>query len=190
MRGCLTLVQEKKTFLDLVSERQSTRKFSDEKVELDVIKRCIEAARLAPSACNSQPWIFHVVQDSEQVQKIAEMTLQKGTSLNKFALEAQALVVLTATKGNLRTKVGQMVSGLPYYLIDAGIAAEHFCLQATEEGLGTCMIGWFNEKKIRTQLKMNRDERVALVIAMGHPRESLTKKKVRKKLDEIMRVYE
>ncbi len=76
------------------------------------------------------------------------MTLQKGgTSLNKFALEAQALVVLTATKGNLRTKVGQMVSGLPYYLIDAGIAAEHFCLQATEEGLGTCHDWVVNEKK-------------------------------------------
>lgn len=178
------------TFLDLVDKRQSTRRFSDKVVEMDTIKRCIESARLAPSACNSQPWKFHVINEPQLRQTIAEATLQKGTALNKFTLEAPVLIVVTVTKGNLKTKVGQMISGLPFYLIDVGITSEHFCLQATEEGLGTCMIGWFKEKKIKEQLKLNYDERVALVIAVGYPSDEKKKIKTRKKLDEIMMVYE
>jgi len=176
--------------MDLVNQRESTRKFSDKVVAMDVVNQCIEAARLAPSACNSQPWTFHVISESQLRQRIAEATLQKGISLNKFTLEAPMLVVMTVSKGNLRTKVGQMISGLPYYLIDVGIAAEHFCLQATEEGLGTCMIGWFQEKTIRKHLKMNRDERVALVIAVGYPSDMLRGSKSRKKLEDITVVYE
>lgn len=177
-------------FLTLVNKRQSTRSFSDKPVDLDLINRCIEAARLAPSACNSQPWRFHVISNDSLRQKIAEATLQKGINLNKFALSAPCLVVITVDKGNLRTKVGQMISGLPYYLIDVGIAGEHFCLQATEEGLGTCMIGWFQEKTIKDCINVRRDERVALVIALGYPSDDSLRKKMRKSLDEITEVYE
>ncbi len=182
--------KENEAFMDLVNQRESTRNFSARGVTIDIVDRCIEAARLAPSACNSQPWTFHVISEPKLKRQIAEATLQKGTSLNKFALDAPMLVVVTVSKGNLRTKVGQMISGLPYYLIDVGIAAEHFCLQATEEGLGTCMIGWFQEKTIREHLKMNRDERVALVIALGYSSDTLSRSKSRKKLEDIRVVYE
>lgn len=177
-------------FLELVNKRESTRKFSDEKVDIDSVKRCVEAARLAPSACNSQPWTFHIVSEPHRRQKIAEATLQKGLALNKFALEAPVLIVISVSKGNMRTKVGQMINGLPYYLIDVGIAAEHFCLQGTEEGLGTCMIGWFKENRIKEHLNMNRDERVALVIATGYPIGETIKQKTRKSLEEITVFYE
>lgn len=182
--------KNKNTFIDLVNKRQSTRNFSNKAVDLDAVKRCIEAARMAPSACNSQPWTFHVVREPGMRQVIAESTLQKGLSLNQFALNAPVLVVVSVTKGNLKTKVGQMINGLPYYLIDVGIAAEHFCLQATEEDLGTCMIGWFKEKVISDQLKLSKNERVALVIALGHPENDIERNKVRKSLDEITVVYE
>lgn len=177
-------------FLELVNKRESTRKFSNKKIDIDVVKRCVEAARLAPSACNSQPWTFHIVSEPHRRQKIAEATLQKGLTLNKFVLEAPVLIVISVSKGNMRTKVGQMISGLPYYLIDAGIAAEHFCLQGAEEGLGTCIIGWFKENRIKEHLYMNSDERVALVIATGYPIAETIKQKTRKTLDEITVVYE
>ncbi len=177
-------------FNDLVNKRESTRKFADKQVGLDLIKRCVESARLAPSACNSQPWRFHIISEHERKKKIAEATLQKGIALNRFALEAPVLIVISVTKGNMKTKVGQMINGLPYYLIDSGIAAEHFCLQATEEGLGTCMIGWFNESKIKEQISIKRDERIALIIAAGYASSNETRKKMRKSLDDITVVYD
>lgn len=177
-------------FLDLVDKRESTRNFSDKPVERELVKRCIEAGRLAPSACNSQPWRFHLIENKDLRKELAQATLQKGTGLNKFVLTAPMLVVITVDKGNLRTKVGQMISGLPYYLIDVGIVAEHFCLQATEVGLGTCMIGWFNEKRIKELIQMNRDERIALLIAVGYPSEDKKRHKARKSLEDIMVVYE
>lgn len=115
-------------------------------IEREKIDKCLEVARLSPSACNSQPWNFIIVDNPELKDKIARSTFNEVVSFNKFSLNAPILVVVTTTKGNLKTKVGQMITNIPYYLIDIGIAAEHFCLQASEEGLGTCMIGWFNEK--------------------------------------------
>jgi nitroreductase len=104
---------------------------------------------------------------------------------NKFATNAPVLVVVTVTKGNLKTKVGQVLSGLPYYLIDIGIASEHFCLQAAEEGLGTCMIGWFKEKEVKKHLNISRNERVALILAVGYPTTDIIRNKNRKTMDEI-----
>lgn len=174
-------------FLDLAKTRQSTRAFTQSPVEKNKLDRCIEATRLAPSACNSQPWTFIVVDNPELKGKIAKTTFSEAVSFNKFTLTAPVLVVVTATKGNLNTKVGQMITGLPYYLIDIGIAAEHFCLQATEEGLGTCMIGWFNEKKIKKHLDIPKNERVCLVIAVGNPKTDVIRNKNRKAINEITR---
>jgi len=184
------MIELDKTFMELAIKRYSTRKYLVKDVELEKIQSCIEAARMAPSACNSQPWRFHVVREPNLRSTVAKATLQKGIALNKFTLEVPVLVVLTVSKGNLKTKVGQMVSGLPYYLIDAGIAAEHFCLQASALGLGTCMIGWFQEKVIKANLNVKSDERVALVIALGYPEDDFTRAKVRKELEEISVYYE
>jgi len=173
-------------FLDLVKKRQSVRTYSDTPIQEDKLKRCIEAARLSPSACNSQPWKFIVVDQPQLKDTIAHFTFNKAVAFNKFTLEAPVIVVITASKGNLNTKVGQMITGLPYYLIDIGIAAEHFCLQAAEEDLGTCMIGWFDEKKIKKELDIPKNERVALLIAVGNPSSEVIRKKIRKDIDDIM----
>ena len=173
------------SFIDLARNRESVRSYSDKPVEKEKIDRCLEAARLAPSACNSQPWRFIVIDEPELREKIALSTFSELVSFNKFALKAPVLVVVTATKGNLKTKVGQMITSLPYYLIDIGIAAEHFCLQAAEEGLGTCMIGWFKEKEIKKYLTISREERVSLVLAVGYPNTQAIREKKRKSLNEI-----
>ena len=129
---------------------------------------------------------FITIDDPELKDKIAETTCYDSVAFNRFTFEAPTLVVITATKGNLKTKVGQMISGLPYYLIDIGIAAEHFCLQAAELGLGTCMIGWFNEKRIKQQLKIPKNERIALLIAVGYPKSDEIRTKSRKSIQEIV----
>ncbi len=177
-------------FLELVNMRESTRKFSNRLVDISIINSCVEAARLAPSACNSQPWVFHIIKDSYKKEKIGQACMQKGLKLNRFVLEAPVLIVITVSKGNIKTKIGQMISGLPYYLIDVGIAAEHFCLQATHEGLATCMIGWFKEKKVKEHLNMSSDERVALILAVGYTKDKTKRKKIRKTLEEITIIYD
>jgi len=173
------------SFLELLKKRESIRKFIDKRVERDKIERCLEAARLSPSACNSQPWRFIVVDDPKLKQRIAESTFSKVIYFNKFTVTAPAFVIIVAENRNLSSKFGGMVKDLPYYLIDIGIAAEHFCLQAVEEGLGTCMLGWFNEKKLKELLEIPKKERIALVIAFGYHENAEPRKKIRKDMDSI-----
>jgi nitroreductase len=172
-------------FLELVKTRQSVRSYSDIPVEKEKLMNCLEASRLSPSACNSQPWRFIVVDEPELREKVARSTFSELVSFNKFSVGAPVLVVVTASKGNLKTKVGQMITDIPYYLIDIGVAAEHFCLQAAEEGLGTCMMGWFKEKEIKKHLSIPKNERVALVISVGYPKTDTVRNKNRKPVEEI-----
>lgn len=173
------------SFLELLKKRESVRKFIDKKVERDKIERCLEAARFSPSACNSQPWRFIVVDEPELRQRVAEATFSKVVSFNKFTVTAPAFTVIVAENRNLSSKFGGMVKDIPYHLIDIGIAAEHFCLQAVEEGLGTCMVGWFNEKKLKELLGIPKKERIALLIAFGYHENTGPRKKIRKAMDDI-----
>lgn len=171
--------------IDLIKTRRSVRAYTEDPVKDEVVLRCIEAARLAPSATNSQPWRFIVVDEPELLSQIAHTTYNPIMRFNKFTEKARKLVVIAASKGNGASKFGQHMTGLPYYLIDIGIAAEHFCLQAAEEGLGTCLVGWFNEKKIRKHLSLKGGERVALIIALGYPKNNEVHEKKRKPIEEI-----
>lgn len=171
-------------FLELVNKRYSVRSYKDKPVDRKIIERCLEAARLAPSASNSQPWYFIVVDDPELKDKIARRTFNRFISFNRFAREAPVLVVVITEKSNLFARVGGMIKGKRYNLIDIGIAVEHFCLQATEEGIGTCILGWFDEEGIKKILKIPKNKSVDLIITMGYPKDK-PKKKNRKSLDEI-----
>ncbi len=172
-------------FLDLVRKRESVRKFVDTPVPRDVIDRCIEAARLAPSACNSQPWKFIVVDTPELRRKVADATYSKMVGFNKFTKDAAVLVVITIEKPKMMAQIGGFLKDKPYYLLDIGIAAEHFCLQAAEENLGTCMLGWFDEKVVQTLLAIPASRRVPLIIALGHSPFDTPRDKSRKSLDDI-----
>ena len=136
-------------FLNLVKKRQSTRRFLDQPVERDKIERCIEAARLAPSATNTQPWKFIVVDNPELKEKVAQKTFNQIVSFNRFSLQAPVLIVITSNRMNLSNKITQTLKNRELTPIDIGISAEHICLQAAEEGLGTCFMGWFDEKGIK-----------------------------------------
>ena len=175
------------TFLNLVKKRQSVRKYSSKPVDRDLIESCVEAARLAPSACNSQPWEFIVVDNPELLHKAAEETFGKVISFNHFSLKAPVLIVLILKKPIPKIRIGNIRQNINLNLIDIGIAAEHLCLQAADKGLGTCMLGWFNEKTLKKVLNIKTGEKIALVITMGYPESEEIRIKKRKPLKEILR---
>lgn len=172
-------------FLKLVNIRQSDRKYHGRPVEEEKLSRCLEAARLAPSACNSQPWKFIVVNDPKLKDKIAEQTSGKLIPINHFTRQAPLHVVLVMEKPNITSKFGEIVKDKKYTLMDVGIAASHFCLQAAAEDLGTCMIGWFNESRVKELLNIPRNKRPMLIITLGYPAGQKRKKR-RKEKEEII----
>lgn len=172
--------------MNLIEERQSVRRFSNKEVELHKIETCIEALRLAPSACNSQPWKVVIVNETELVGKVAKETYSATIAFNKFVQTATVIAVLVLEKPKMITQIGGRIKNKEYPLIDIGIAAEHFCLQATELGLGTCMLGWFKEKPLKKLLGIPSSKSIGLLIAMGYPEENYRQReKIRKKTEEI-----
>ena len=176
------------TFSELILARQSVRRYAATTVEPEKITKCLEAARLAPSASNSQPWKF-IVADQEPLRtELARATFSDIKLINKFTLQAPVLVVIVVEKAKLITRLAMMVKKKEWPLIDIGIAAEHFCLQATELGLGTCMIGWFEEEKIKKLLQVPSDKTIGLVISMGYAVEGYPMRtKIRKSMEEVVR---
>jgi len=175
-------------FLELVKTRQSVRKYAPRAVEPDKIDQCIEAARLAPSACNSQPWKFVVLTDPELKNKVARETYNAVVQFNKFVPEAPVVVVLVMERPTLVSQIGGRIKDKDFYLMDVGIAAEHFCLQAAELGLGTCMLGWFNEKKIAALLSIPKKKRIGLIITLGYPQDDAIREKKRKTTEEVLKI--
>jgi nitroreductase len=173
-------------FQELIKYRQSVRKYQNNPVENEKIEQLIEAFRLSPSACNSQPWKLIVVNNPDLKNEIAKATFSKLVAFNRFAVEAPIIVVLVIEKSNLIAKIGGNIKNMEYPQIDIGIAAAHFCLQAAELELGTCMIGWFNEKKIKELLDIPKNKRIGLIITLGYPPKGYKQRiKIRKPVDQI-----
>lgn len=159
-------------FLELVNTRKSVRAYRNEPVPRETISRCIEAARLAPSACNAQPWHFVAADDSALCLKVGAAAHTPLERMNLFAAGAPVIVALVAEPPTATVRTGALLMDRQYTLIDIGIAAEHFCLQAAEEGLGTCMLGWFDEPKVKRLLGIPMRKRIGLLITLGFSAES------------------
>ena len=172
-------------FLQLAKLRQSDREYDDRMVEKEKIDRIIEAARLAPSACNAQPWKFIVVDQPELLKELAKAAESWTIGMNKFAKEAPIMIVIVEEKANLSSRFGTMVKNKYFPLIDIGIAAEHICLAAADQGLGSCMLGWFDESKVNKILQIPLAKRVPLIITLGYS-SSPSRKKNRKQTDEVV----
>lgn len=178
---------ETSDFLNLVHLRQSVRGYSPQLVEREKIECCIEAARLAPSACNAQPWTFIVVDDADLKNHLADLTADRWLPLNHWTKQAPVHVAVVIEKANLTARIGAKVKRRDFSWIDVGIAAEHFCLQAASLGLGTCMLGWFKESKVRDLLAIPETKRVGLIITLGYPADEMIRPKIRKKMKQILR---
>jgi nitroreductase len=157
-----------KDMLDLITRRQSDRKYSDKPVETDKLERIIEAGRMAPSACNAQPWKFIVVTDPKLIEQVAEAASARLLGMNTFVGQAPVLVVIVRESPNFSSKVGGTIKNKDYSHIDVGIASENICLQAGAEGIGSCMIGWFDEKQLKKILGIPSSKRVDLIITLGY----------------------
>jgi|SRR5574344_433267 nitroreductase len=169
-------------FSELILKRQSTREYSDKPVERAKIEKCIEAARLAPSACNSQPWKYIVVDDKELKNKIAECAA--GMGMNKFTFQAPVIVAIVLEKMNFTASIGSVIKNKEFSLLDIGLSVDQFCLQAAELNIGTCIMGWFKEKKVKQLLGVPYTKRVPLIITMGYSA-APQREKIRKQTDQI-----
>jgi len=176
------------TFTELILARQSVRRYANIPVEKEKVDQCLESARLAPSASNSQPWKFIVVDKEPLRTEVAKATFSDIQLINKFTLQAPVLIVIVMEKAKLITRLAMLVKKKEWPLIDIGITAEHFCLQAAELGLGTCMIGWFDEDKIKKLLQIPSDNSIGLVISLGYAAEGYPQRtKIRKPIEEVVR---
>jgi len=173
------------TFEELVHKRRSVRRYSDRPVAREDILPCLEAARLAPSGCNSQPWHFVVIDEPGLRKRVAERIFSGIYSMNQFAREAPVLVAVVSEKEKFLASFGGQIRDTSYCLVDIGIACEHLVLQAQELGIGSCWIGWFDEKTLKEELKISKGKKIDIVIALGYPAEDKTVPKTRKALAEI-----
>ncbi|MCK5857489.1 MAG: nitroreductase family protein [Bacteroidales bacterium] len=178
------------TFLELVKKRQSVRKYVLEKpIEAEKLDRILEAAQLAPSASNSQPWTFIVVNEPELTLKVAKATRGTLIGINKFVAQAPLLIVMVIEKPKITTQIGGTIKNKEYPLIDIGIAAEHMCLQAEEDGIGSCMLGWFDENRIKKLLNIPLKKTIGLVISFGYaPHDYPLRVKIRKNINQIVKI--
>jgi len=157
-----------KKVLELIKRRQSDRKYSDRPIEKEKLDRITEAGRMAPSACNAQPWKFIIVNEPDLVAKVAEAASAPLLGMNTFVAQAPVQIVIVREKPNLTSRLGAGIKDKDYSLIDIGIAAENICLQAEAEGIGSCMIGWFDENAVRKILGIPGSKRVELIISLGY----------------------
>ena len=174
-----------KSFLELVQTRQSDRAYLPTPVEAEKLERILEAARLAPSACNGQPWKFIVVTDPEKRMLVADAASSKVLSMNHFTKQAPVQLVLIEESTNFTSAIGGWATNKHYPHIDLGIVAAHICLAAADEGLGSCIIGWCNEKKLGKALNIPKGKRPMLVILLGYTNQPL-REKSRKPMNEIV----
>jgi len=170
-------------FSELILHRQSCREYLDKPVEKEKILQCLEAARLAPSATNSQPWKFIVIDEPELKEQIADCAASLG--MNYYTHKVPVLIAVVLERMNVASSMASVLQNKEYSLLDIGIAVSQFCLQATDIGFGTCIIGWFNEKKIKKLLRVTGNKRIPLIIAIGYS-QSPIRKKIRKPLEKII----
>ncbi len=174
-------------FTQLIQNRQSCRSYDKERqVEKEKLDLILEAARLSPSACNGQP--YHITVCKGQVaQKVAKAV--QGMGMNKFASDTPVMLVISEKPYVKTAAVGSKLKHNDYRSIDIGIVTAYITSQATELGLSTCILGWFDDAKIREICGI--DETVRLVITLGYAKEGdPLRTKKRKDITELVTVKE
>lgn len=173
-----------KSFLDLAQARQSDRSYEPgREIGHDVLERILEAARLAPSACNGQPWHFTVITEPVLLNEVGKATASLG--MNKFVKDASALVLITQESTNITSKLGCGIKDKDFPMMDLGIASAYMTLAAEDEGVGSCILGWFDEKKIKELVGIPSKKRLMLIISLGYAVKP-KRKKVRKEWGKVV----
>ena len=171
-------------FYDIAYNRQSCRSYDTTRpVEEEKLNAILESARLAPSACNSQSYHFTVCQ-GEAAREVAKATTGLGV-INRFAIDAPVLIVISEEPYSKSAAMGAKLKNNDYRSIDIGIAAAYLTAEATAQGLGTCILGWLDDDKIRKICSLSHP--VRLVITLGYAKEDdKLRAKKRKDMDELV----
>lgn len=172
-------------YFELIKSRESCRAYLDKPVEDDKLHRMLEAARLAPSASNGQPWRYVAVRQPETLKAMAP--LMQGPGFNSFVSQAPCLIAVWEAESNLSARFGARHKDQPYSSIDIGFSVSQLCLAATAQGLATCVMGWFDESRLKALLNIPAAARLRLVVAVGYAKDSAPRDKKRKALEEIVR---
>ena len=169
-------------FTEIALTRQSCRSYDETRdVEQEKLEAILESARLAPSACNSQPYHFTVCR-GETAKAVAAAT--QGMGMNKFSSQAPVLIVISEADYNKTAAMGAKVKGNDYRSIDIGITTAYLTAEATAQGLSTCILGWLDDSKIRKICGI--DQSVRLVITLGYAKDEALRNKKRKDISELV----
>lgn len=173
-------------FQTILAGRRSIRRFLPTPVEPEKLRACLEAARIAPSAHNVQPWRFIVVDDPSLKERLAAAAFSGIYGASKFAARAPVILVLLARPGKAVVRLGSMIQGVPYYLLDIGIAGEHVVLQAEELGLASCWMGWFDYRKARKALGIPRTFKLVALMPLGYAEKRPQREPPRRAFEDIV----
>ena len=170
-------------FREIAENRQSCRAYNSERlVEKEKLNAVLEVARLSPSACNGQP--YHItVCTGEVAKKVAKAT--QGMGLNKFAPDAPVLLVISEKPYVKTAALGAKMKKNDYRSLDIGILSAYITAEATAQGLGTCILGWLDEEKIRELCNLNGTVRLVITLGYAKDDDKLRVKK-RKDIDELV----
>ena len=172
-------------FSELTLRRQSCRSFSDQPLAHETLVEIVEAARLAPSGCNGQPWSFVVVESPEAVAAVAEAGQPNGS--NAFIQKAQAFIVILEEHAVLMPALRKMLDSQYFAKHDLGAAAMSICYAAADLGVGTCHLGLFDREKICAALDIPIEKQFGILIALGYPADDKIRTKIRKDADTVIR---
>ena len=169
-------------FMEIANTRQSCRAYDEARiVEREKLDAILTAAQLAPSACNGQPYHFTVCK-GDLAKEVAKNT--QGMGMNKFASQAPVLIVISEMPYVKSAAMGAKVKNNDYRSIDIGITTAYLTAEAAAQGLGTCILGWFDDDKIRKLCGIEHP--VRLVITVGYPKDDTIRPKKRKDLTELV----
>ncbi len=168
-----------KSFWELAIERRSCRNFkADSGIPRDRLEKIMETAVAAPSSCNEQPWRYVVVDERQRIKQLAECI---ADDKNSFCLNASAFIVVMESKRDFDRESFQ---NFKYLGMDIGISVAHIILAAQDAGLASCILGSFNERKIKTLLGIPKTRRMRLVIALGYSAEQDPPEKERRPFED------
>jgi nitroreductase len=174
-------------FLDLARARRSIRAYTGRSIDRKDLDLCVESARYAPSACNTQPWSFIIIDDPEKKELIAKAASYGPGGVNTFAREAQAFIAIVSEKQSFIAWLGGKLRNVDFRDADIGIACAHLVLQAQELGIGSCILGWFNERKMKRLLGVPFLKKIEFVVALGYPADTEIPEKKLKDRNEVIR---
>ena len=169
-------------FLEIAKTRQSCRSYDESRcIEQEKLDAILEAAQLSPSACTGQPYKITVCH-GQAAKEVAAATA--GMGLNKFASQAPVLLVLSEMPYVKSAALGAKLKNNDYRSIDIGIAAAYITAEAAAQGLGSCILGWLDDQKIRSICGLEYP--VRLVITLGYAKDETLRTKKRKDLSELV----